>query len=105
MVPGNELSIGCAIASSDFRHVKGMTVTMVDRGPPPNSQVNVILDDSQFKLTTDANGDIKTDSDGFIGFWNYFPRASTMFVQLSDGRASKFPTLGAPTIKESCAQY
>jgi hypothetical protein len=103
--PGNQLSIGCAMSSTDNRHIKVITVTMVDRGPPPNSQVNVILDDNQFKLQTDTDGNIKTDSDNFIRFWNYLPRASTMLVQLSDGRASKFPTLGVQTIKESCAQY
>jgi hypothetical protein len=69
------------------------------KGPRPNSNVIVVIDDEQLELFADKNGSIPTASHvadaNFRALWGMIRSGRTMKVKLSTGEVTTFPLNGS----------
>jgi hypothetical protein len=97
--PGNQFSVSCDEGATDTGERTSIRIEILGRAPPPRSKVSIVVEGEEVSLFTDQFGTINTDcracAANFRYLWERLVPAQVMFVQLSDGRSSKFSVVGA----------
>jgi hypothetical protein len=97
--PGNEFMIVCDTGATEGAERTGLSVSIQDRGVPPNNgEIRIFVDDEELTFFEDDDGILinnRAAQSNFEVLWETLRKGRSMRVLFADGRTSSFSLDGA----------